>query len=117
MPILTGEVDPYLHVDRTIRERLDKLLESFRGGTARQWPRWWAEVATNPTVPGSSLPASAPASTAGTFEASTFRLERLTAQLGTLTLDRAIADPVKNLSRAARLTTSSIIRRKSAPRN
>ncbi len=103
MPILTGEMDPYLAVDRRIPERFDKLWKLPEPEQPGEWNRWKAEAATYQTASGDVPSDARPGTAVAGSDSGTSHPQWLAAQVGALILDRACADPAGNLSRAARL--------------
>ena len=103
MPILTGEVDPFLAADPRTPERFDKLWKLAEAEQPGEWIRWKAEVAKNKTAPRDGTADPQTSTAAGGFDWGRSHPQWLTAQVGGLILDRAIADPKGNLRQAARL--------------
>ena len=103
MPILTGEADPLLTIDPRIPERFDKLWKLSDAEQSGEWIRWKSEIAEDGTTVRNGAGDSKTSTLAVRPGSGTSRPQWLTAQVGGLILDRAVADPVRNLSRAARL--------------
>ncbi len=103
MPILTGEMDPFRAFDRRIPERFDKLWKLSDAEQPGEWIRWKAESARYQPVPPDSQADTKPATAVVGIDSGRSHPQWLTAQVGGLILDRAIADPKGNLSQAARL--------------
>jgi hypothetical protein len=102
MPILTGQVDPLRATDPEVARRFDRLWSLPEAEQSKEWAIWKAEAGARKRG-RKEEPASAPEPPSlDRFDEGSSR-ELLTAQVGGLILDRAIADPERNLQRAARL--------------